>query len=229
MKEAACGRGPARDRGDAHTDHQLDALRSSFVSSPSREDVRARLASVVGDEEAERTLIEAERAMQVSSTWDAAASNAVIGYLTMQRGVVGAAARLLRGRTRPSQGALRAVGAVGGGPRDATFASSPEASGETPVSGVASVPSAAAMPTPASGVKRVLGPNAEKVVAMLSPAVGDERARDLLLETLQRRQVDPATLTAEQGLAALEELSRTPGPVGTAARFAKARAHFELA
>jgi hypothetical protein len=196
------------------------------VSAPSRQDVRARLSSVVGDDEADRVLKEAETAMHVSATWDAAAASAVVGYLTVQPGVIGTAARVFRQRTRSSSGALRAV--VGGTTTSETTSSGEFPSGETPISGVSTTPSVPPTATPSSGVKTLLGSNASKVVALLAAGVGEDRARDLVFEALRRRGADPTTLTAEQGLAVLEDLSQTAGPVGTAARFAKARAYFEL-
>lgn len=71
-------------------------------------------------------------------------------------------------------------------------------------------------------------PNVGRLVGMLAPAVGAERAAELVGEALTSLGKDRRVLDRAGALAVLESLATRGGLIGTVARFAKARAHFEL-
>lgn len=67
-----------------------------------------------------------------------------------------------------------------------------------------------------------------KLVTMLGASLGDEKARALVDDVVQRRHLSRETFTRDDAFIVLEELARQPGVVGTVARFAKARVHLEV-
>ncbi|MFO0682411.1 MAG: hypothetical protein U0234_10185 [Sandaracinus sp.] len=71
-------------------------------------------------------------------------------------------------------------------------------------------------------------PNVARLVNMLAPAVGAERAAELVSDALATLGRDRRGLDRAGALAVLENLASRGGLIGTVARFAKARAHFEL-
>jgi hypothetical protein len=70
--------------------------------------------------------------------------------------------------------------------------------------------------------------NVGKLVDLLTPALGKERATELVATAIVRLSLDRRALGRRDGLAVLEALALQPGLTGTVARFAKARAHLEL-
>jgi hypothetical protein len=68
----------------------------------------------------------------------------------------------------------------------------------------------------------------ETLVALLSPALGEEKATSLLEAAARNRGVSAAHMRRHDCLAVLEDLTAQEGLVGTVARFAKARAHLEI-
>lgn len=71
-------------------------------------------------------------------------------------------------------------------------------------------------------------PNVAKLVGLLQPALGVERAKELVAATITRLGLERRSVDVRAGLAVLEALTEEPGLTGTVARFAKARAHLEL-
>ena len=67
-----------------------------------------------------------------------------------------------------------------------------------------------------------------KLVTMLGASLGDEKARALVDDVVQRMHLSRETFTRDDAFLVLEELARQPGVVGTVARFAKARVHLEV-
>lgn len=65
--------------------------------------------------------------------------------------------------------------------------------------------------------------SASKLADLLAPALGVERARELVTEHVQRLHYDVASLSREQALEVLELLAMNEGIVAVVARFAKAR------
>lgn len=64
----------------------------------------------------------------------------------------------------------------------------------------------------------------QDLVRQLGASVGQDKAAEALSAALLRLQLDALTsLDREQTMAALDELARTHGLMGTVARFAKAR------
>ncbi|MDQ3031474.1 MAG: hypothetical protein M3Y87_03585 [Myxococcota bacterium] len=68
-----------------------------------------------------------------------------------------------------------------------------------------------------------------KLVGMLAPALGEDKAVSLIEAAAKRRGLTASQLRREECMALLEDLAGQEGLVGTVARFAKARAHLELA
>lgn len=85
-------------------------------------------------------------------------------------------------------------------------------------------------PEPVRGETKGPGdhPNFGRLVNMLAPAVGEEQAAELVAEAIQALGSDRRALGRASALAVLEQLASRGGLIGTVARFAKARAHFEL-
>lgn len=65
------------------------------------------------------------------------------------------------------------------------------------------------------------------LVELLTPSLGAEKASAVVSDEKARRGL--TTLSTEAALAVLEALAQQGGPIGTVARFAKARAHLALA
>lgn len=65
--------------------------------------------------------------------------------------------------------------------------------------------------------------NAIDLTALLSSALGLDRASEQVAAACKRLALDPARLTREQAIRALEALSAEAGLVGISARFTKAR------
>lgn len=87
-----------------------------------------------------------------------------------------------------------------------------------------------------TGTRRVAGrqetgrpsPTLLKLVTMLGASLGEEKARSLVDDVIDRRQLPRDTFARDDAFVVLEELARQPGVVGTVARFAKARVHLEV-
>jgi hypothetical protein len=62
----------------------------------------------------------------------------------------------------------------------------------------------------------------DEVVALLAPALGEERARELTRGALNSLGITTSLLSAQDAIRALETLGQSPGVVGSATRFAKA-------
>jgi hypothetical protein len=60
---------------------------------------------------------------------------------------------------------------------------------------------------------------------MLAANLGDERARELVDETVSALGLNGAALSQEEALDVLERLAQQPGIVGITCRFAKSRIH----
>jgi hypothetical protein len=75
--------------------------------------------------------------------------------------------------------------------------------------------------------KAPIGPDTiiqgSELVGMFASAVGDEKAREMIEAECRRMNLNFARLPVESALALLDEFSKTPGIIGIAARFAKAR------
>jgi hypothetical protein len=65
---------------------------------------------------------------------------------------------------------------------------------------------------------------ADRLSALLSGALGEANARELVARAAKDAQVDLAQLTRANALEILERLASEPGIVGITARFAKSRA-----
>jgi hypothetical protein len=63
-----------------------------------------------------------------------------------------------------------------------------------------------------------------EVVKLIAGSVGDERAEEAVLDAVRRLRLPSRALSRNQTLAVFDDLASRAGPVGTAARFAKARA-----
>lgn len=63
-----------------------------------------------------------------------------------------------------------------------------------------------------------------EVVGLISGAVGQERAEEAVLDAVRRLRLPSRALSRNQTLAVFDDLASRTGPVGLAARFAKARA-----
>ncbi|MCC6811799.1 MAG: hypothetical protein IT381_30500 [Deltaproteobacteria bacterium] len=63
------------------------------------------------------------------------------------------------------------------------------------------------------------------MAALISPSVGEEKARALVAETAQALGMSGERLETEQCLQVLEVIAKQPGLVGISARFAKSRFH----
>jgi hypothetical protein len=63
----------------------------------------------------------------------------------------------------------------------------------------------------------------QELVALLSPTLGEEPSRELLLETFKTLQLSGPTVSMEEALHVLDLLGQVSGIVGSVARFAKVR------
>ena len=61
------------------------------------------------------------------------------------------------------------------------------------------------------------------LVALLAPALGADKAREVVLAAARSFRFAPMALSQAQALTVLEQLAATPGIVGVVCRFAKAR------
>lgn len=174
-----------------------------------RQDVVTRLAAVVGEERAAELVTESLAALGVTG-WSDAIADRVIDKLAATPGLVGAAARRLRAPT-----SARATAPSLERPVFATSATSPHRD------------PAPHAPTPPEGLTSG-SPTFVKLTAMLGASLGEAKARALVEEAARRRGITRESLGHEDAFLILEDLAREPGLVGTVARFAKARAHFEL-
>lgn len=62
-----------------------------------------------------------------------------------------------------------------------------------------------------------------RVAELLAPTLGREKSSEVVAAVVTRLALPAADLSPEQALAVLDELARTPGMVGIAARFARSR------
>jgi hypothetical protein len=70
---------------------------------------------------------------------------------------------------------------------------------------------------------------ANDVIELLSPSVGQERARELVEASCHKLSIDPEVLGRDDVSAVLDDLAMTGGVVSVVARFAKARALLKFA
>ena len=168
-------------------------------------DIVDRLAEMVGTEKAEDVVATAARELGIRPAHaDADASERLLAKLGQHPGVIGTAARVMLRRVQMDS----ALAKIDAPPSEVAAAAPP----------AAAPPAAAPRRTPY-----------ETLLGLLSPALGEEKAASLLEGAARRRGLSPANMRRNDCLALLEDLSAQEGLVGTVARFAKARAHFELA
>jgi hypothetical protein len=88
------------------------------------------------------------------------------------------------------------------------------------------------VPTPQPRFRPAAAPattaHAETLIGMLTASLGRDKAESLVADAIKRRGFTQSALTSQEAHAILEDLAKSKGLVGTVARFAKARAHFEL-
>ncbi len=63
----------------------------------------------------------------------------------------------------------------------------------------------------------------EELVGVIGASVGDEKAREVLLEAARGLGLDPRAMTRQEALALLESLAHTPGIIGVSSRFGRSR------
>jgi hypothetical protein len=154
------------------------------------------LARVLGDEAAEAALHEAARQLGLSGRPLGRREHIqLFEWLAERPGLVGVAAR------RAQVGLAFSLGT-----------SEPAR--------VAAPAAAARVAKPSLAREAIRG---EDLVAMFASALGDEKARELIEGECRRLSFDFESIPAESARVLLDELANTPGIVGIASRFAKAR------
>lgn len=66
-------------------------------------------------------------------------------------------------------------------------------------------------------------PMTEDLLALLAPSVGEEKAREAIAQTAKALHLPSTALTRAHALAIMEELAKSPGLLGVAARLGMAR------
>ena len=63
----------------------------------------------------------------------------------------------------------------------------------------------------------------EELVGVIGASVGDEKAREVLVDAARRNGVDPRAMTRDEALGLLATLAETPGIIGVTSRFGRSR------
>jgi hypothetical protein len=143
----------------------------------------------------------------------------VLDELARTPGMVGIAARFARSRLDANRAPPPAAAMASTGPISARIPrSSPHAADVA--SGARSAPRPAEPPASSTARTTV---TAGEVAALLSSAMGAEKATETVLNAARRLGFAPERLDKVQAIALLDHLAAEPGIVGLCARFGKAR------
>jgi hypothetical protein len=164
--------------------------------------VVALLAPTLGQEKSEEVVSEAARALGIADdTLDPDRVRALLGALGRTPGLVGVAARFARTRYE----------------RRASEPPAQPAEATDPVPASTRDPSSA---RPAGSPKTI---SRRRVVMLLAPTLGEEKADEVVVAALRRRGLPENALSRQDALVLLDELAALPGVIGVTARFVKAR------
>ena len=160
----------------------------------SKDELTKLLAAALGQEKSEEVVVSTARSLGLSPpNFSAAEVRALFAALSKVEGLIGVVARFAVSRGDVDTLVERALT-------------------ESSCSAAPHEPSSAG-----------IGITAVDLLPLLAPALGTEKARDVVTATAQRMRFDPQNLTREQALAVLDVLAESEGIVGVVARFAKAR------